>query len=211
MNSETRMNTCPRDPSGQSHGRQSGFSRIEVMVALVVCSIGLLGLAKMESLALSSEDVSGNRTIAAIEAASLASMMHANRGYWASTSVTAGATVTWSGTAVVVSDPTLALVAPCLTPAAGACSPAQIAAYDVQNWGGQTTTQGTTTNVGLASLIPGYTATITCTPTVTVSPVTCIITIQWPENAVAANTQQQSNLTALALATNPSYTLNVEP
>ena len=37
---------------------QSGFSLIEVMVALVVCSIGLLGLAKMESLAIASQDVS---------------------------------------------------------------------------------------------------------------------------------------------------------
>ena len=78
--------------------RQAGFSLIEVMVALVVCSIGLLGLAKMESLALSSEDLSGNRTIAAIEASSLAAMMHADRGYWATSAATAlaGSPPTWT-------------------------------------------------------------------------------------------------------------------
>lgn len=183
--------------------RQAGFSLIEVMVALVVCSIGLLGLAKMESLALSSEDVSGNRTIAAIEASSLAAMMHADRGYWATSSATAGATITWNGTALVISDPNLATVQTCTTPAAGACSTQQIAAYDVQNWAGTATT-------GLVALMPGFTATITCTPTASQTPVTCIITISWPENAVAANAQQ-TNLAALQAATNPSYTLNVEP
>jgi type IV pilus assembly protein PilV len=184
--------------------RQAGFSLIEVMVALVVCSIGLLGLAKMESLALSSEDLSGNRTIAAIEASSLAAMMHADRGYWATSAATALATISWNGTALVISDPNLATAQTCTTPAAGACSTQQIAAYDVQNWAGTTATSG------LAALIPGYTATITCTPTATQSPVTCIITISWPENAVAANSQQ-TNLAALQTATSPSYTLNVEP
>jgi type IV pilus assembly protein PilV len=190
-------------PTGGSP-RQAGFSLIEVMVALVVCSIGLLGLAKMESLALSSEDVSGNRTIAAIEASSLAAMMHADRGYWATSSATAGATITWNGTALVISDPNLATVQTCTTPAAGACSTQQIAAYDVQNWAGTTATSG------LTALMPGFTATITCTPTATQTPVTCIITISWPENTVAANSQQ-TNLAALQAATNPSYTLNVEP
>lgn len=183
---------------------QSGFSLIEVMVALVVCSIGLLGLAKMESLAISSEDVSGNRTIAAIEASSLASMMHADRGYWASSSATSGANISWNGTALVITDATLAAVQACTTPAAGACSTAQIAAYDVQNWAGTSTSQG------LVALMPGFLANITCTPTVTTTPVTCLITISWPENTVAANSQQ-TDLAQLAAATNPSYQLNVEP
>lgn len=182
---------------------QAGFSLIEVMVALVVCSIGLLGLAKMESLSLASEDVSGTRTIAAMQASSLAAMMHADRGYWGSSSVTASAIVTGgllttNGlTAYSVSDATLNYGGTaCTTPGSTSCTPTQMAAYDLYNWGG-----------GLQVLLPAYQATITCTPTVTAAPVTCTITITWAENAVAANSQQ----TAINTLASPSYTLNVEP
>ena len=44
---------------------------------------GLLGLAKMEALAISSTSVASSRSLAAIEASSLAAAMHANPGYWA--------------------------------------------------------------------------------------------------------------------------------
>jgi type IV pilus assembly protein PilV len=161
--------------------RQSGFSLVEVMVALVVCSIGLLGLAKMESLALASEDVSGTRTIAAIQASSLAAMMHADRGYWGSSSVTASAVATGGLTTYNVTDTNLAYGGtPCTT--AGTCTtPLQMAAYDLYNWGS-----------GLQTLLPGYQATITCTPAVAAAPVTC-------------------NISNLTTNVSPSYTLNVEP
>jgi type IV pilus assembly protein PilV len=179
--------------------RQSGFSLIEVMVALVVCSIGLLGLAKMESLALASEDVSGTRTIAAIQASSLAAMMHADRGYWGSSTVTASAVVTGGLTTYNVTDTNLNYGGtPCTT--AGTCTtPVQLAAYDLYNWGS-----------GLQTLLPGYQATMTCTPAVAAAPVTCTITIVWVENAVAANAQQ-TNISNLTTNVSPSYTLNVEP
>jgi len=181
--------------------RQSGFSLIEVMVALVVCSIGLLGLAKMESLALASEDVSGTRTIAAMQASSLAATMHADRGYWGGASVTASAVVTWVSGAVNITDTTLATAATCTTSGSSSCTPVQMAAYDLQNWG-----------TALQPLLPGYTATIACLPAVATAPVTCTITINWVENAVAANAQQ-TNITAITGSTSgaPSYTLNVEP
>jgi type IV pilus assembly protein PilV len=178
----------------------AGFSLIEVMVALVVCSIGLLGLAKMESLALASEDVSGTRTIAAMQASSLAAMMHADRGYWGSSSVTASAVVTWVNGAINITDTTLGAAATCNV-SGTPCTPTQMAAYDLQNWG-----------TALQPLLPGYTATILCTPAVTAAPVTCTITINWVENAVAANAQQTniSNITS-STSGSPSYTLNVEP
>ncbi|MGH8302669.1 MAG: type IV pilus modification PilV family protein, partial [Steroidobacteraceae bacterium] len=58
------------------HRRSRGFSLIEVLVALIVLSVGLLGIAKMEALALASNAVAGRRALAAIEAASLADSMH---------------------------------------------------------------------------------------------------------------------------------------
>lgn len=187
---------------GTAVGRpQSGFSLIEVLVALVVCSIGLLGLAKMESLALASEDVSGTRTIAAVQASSLAAMMHADRGYWGSSSVTASAVVTGGLTAYNVTDTNLAYGGTACNTVGACTTPIQMAAYDLYTWGS-----------GLQLLLPGYQATITCTPAVTAAPVTCTITINWVENAVAANAQQ-TNISNIATSASgsPSYTLNVEP
>ena len=61
------MNICSsvrpaRLPTRRSARRRSrGFSLVEILVALIVSSIGLLGLAKMEALALASTDVAGTR------------------------------------------------------------------------------------------------------------------------------------------------------
>src|ERR1700678_4179404 len=68
--------------AGRRSRRSEGFSLVEVMVALVVCCVGLLGLAKMEALSISSTGIAGARSLAAIEASSLAAAMHADRGYW---------------------------------------------------------------------------------------------------------------------------------
>jgi type IV pilus assembly protein PilV len=178
-----------------------GFSLVEVMVALVVCSIGLLGLAKMESLALVSTNVGGARSIAAIQASSLAAAMHANRGYWAAGTAPAAVTVTIASGVVTITDPTntLSTVGPaCLAPGAAACTANQMAAYDLQNWA-----------TALETLMPVSFVTISCTIT-TATPVTCTIQIQWAENAVALNQQQQAANTLSTLGL-PTYVLYVEP
>ena len=53
-----------------------GFSLVEVMVAVIVICVGLLGIAKMQALALSNTTTSRLRALAAIEAAGLASAMN---------------------------------------------------------------------------------------------------------------------------------------
>jgi type IV pilus assembly protein PilV len=177
-----------------------GFSLVEVMVALVVCAIGLLGLAKMESLAVSSTSVAAARSIAAIQASSLAAAMHANKGYWASGTAPASTTVTVNNNpnTVVISDPVLNSSPPnsCSIPGTNSCTSDQMAAFDVQNWA-----------TSLQTLLPGSFSTITCTTT-TATPVTCTIQIQWTENAVAANAQQNFNLNPLQT---PTYVLYVQP
>lgn len=163
-----------------------GFSLVEVMVALVVCSIGLLGLAKLESLALSSTGVASGRALASLEASSLAAAMHANPGYWAAGFAPATTTVSAANN--------FSAAAPCLTAGAGSCIPSAMAAYDLQQWA-----------IALQALLPGYYATITCSTAA--FPVTCTIQIQWVENAVAANAQQ-TNMAGMQL---PTYVLYVQP
>jgi type IV pilus assembly protein PilV len=167
--------------------RASGFSLLEVLVALVVLSVGLLGIAKMQALGLSSTTVAGKRALAALEADSLAATMHENRAYW-STGAAVG-TQTFTG---VVNG-----AASCLQGvAAGPCTPAQLAAYDLQVWA-----------LNLNQLLPNYVATVNCQN----NPVTCLVTITWTEKTLAISTNGQASAATAGGTNTPDYTLFVEP
>src|ERR1700756_1191655 len=104
--------------------KSRGFSLIEVMVALIIISVGLLGIAKMQALALASTGTARLRALASIEAASLASIMHSDRAYWAA----GPASVTVTGTKIF--DTNLALVHSCTGAGTSrpspACTPVQM-------------------------------------------------------------------------------------
>src|ERR1700722_11762631 len=95
--SPAKRRHCPAAPAASSRG----FSLIEVMIAVLVVSLGLLGVAKLEAVSYSSTTVANKRSLAAFEAASLAATMHVNRGYWTNTDP-AGANITLQGTAFTV-------------------------------------------------------------------------------------------------------------
>ena len=59
-----------------------GFSLVEMLVALLVISIGLLGIAKMQALALSNTSGGRIRALAAIEAGDWPRRSPPNRNYW---------------------------------------------------------------------------------------------------------------------------------
>lgn len=201
LNTQHMSGRIIRGRVGSRVRRCRGFTLVEVMVALVVSAIGLLGLAKMESLALTSTNVAGARSIAALQASSLAAAMHANRGYWGAGTAPAAVTASISGGVITINDPTGILSAvggpQCMLPNVGAtaCNASQMAAFDFQNW-----------TAALQALLPSSLTTISCTTT-TATPVTCTIQIQWSENAVAMN-QQQTQINTLAA---PTYVLYVEP
>lgn len=187
----------------------AGFSLVEVMVAVIIIAIGMLGIAKLHALTIASTSTARLRSLAAIEAASLASAMHSDRAYWA----TAGnppATVTISGTTITASDAALSNKAtPCTSEAGGArpfCDGPHLAAYDLQTWAAT-----------LAELLPNDTAKIVCSasvigaPSPTPAPVFCTIQIGWTESTVAANSQEAAQAGAPAPFQTPSYVLYVEP
>jgi type IV pilus assembly protein PilV len=184
------------------------------MVALVVICVGLLGIAKLQALALSNTGTARLRSLAALEAASLAAAMHSNRQYWANTPPT---TVTVTPNAapapptIVSSDAAMgaaatadlgaafpALPQTCIGNAAsGAVCPAvNLAAFDVAWW-----------LTSLNNLLPNPGATINCS---NAAPAACTIQITWTENAVAVNAQQSNAPNAQQFQT-PTYTLYVEP
>jgi type IV pilus assembly protein PilV len=173
-----------------------GFSLIEVLVALVIIGVGMLGIAKIQALAYSSTATASLRSLAAIEASSLAAAMRANQNYWTTAAAAAPQTISISGAAVTAStDGTLVgTTASCGAAVFG--SSALLAAYDLQCWA-----------QSLNTLLPGATATVICSPNVTATyPVGCSIQVTWLERYTGINVQSQGTTMA-----SPVYTLYVEP
>jgi type IV pilus assembly protein PilV len=203
--------------------RVRGFSLVEVMVALIVVCVGLLGIAKMQALSLSNMTTSRQRSLAAFEAAGLAGAMHSNRAYWAATpanyaiivnpvaaqpvSAVLDPALTAAATADYLGGPGAANGAPglnaCVGSAAGLveCTPVNLAAYDMARW-----------TASLAGLLPNPTATISCPNNVVGNfPSNCTIQISWTEKAVSMNQQEAAQAPVASQFATPTYLLYVEP
>lgn len=180
--------------------RLGGFSLIEVMVAVIIIAVGMLGIAKMQALGLSTTESSGVRSLVAIEAASLASTMHANRDYWVANPPPPSFTVDVApGTTPVITDPTMTLnVTPTPCESTTPCTPALLAAYDVQQWG-----------VALTQVVPAARATVSCNNTAV--PLSCTIQVQWAENVTSTNNTTAATSSGANVLNSPVYTLYVEP
>lgn len=192
--------------------RQAGFSLVEVMVAVLVISIGLLGIAKMQALALSTTGSSRLRALAALEAASLASIIRNDRSYW-STKPTAGndLTVTIVGSTVQsspkTSDSNLVTIANCASPAV--CTTAvTMAAYDLQQWASDFNTVMTNGNLNGSQGQAIITCTLPTGGSLPANPVTCDIQLTWAENLVNANSSEGAGAASL---TSTQYSIVVQP
>jgi type IV pilus assembly protein PilV len=175
-------------PDGQPPA-QRGFGLIEVLIAVLVVAVGLLGFAKMQALAVGSTRNSGTRAIVAMQTSALAAAMRANQAYWAAGLAPASFTVSGS----TLSNSTLnGLTTNCTT---GVCTPAQMAAFDLKNWG-----------ASLTAMFPASGGTVSCS-TVVGSPVTCTITVSWSEKTIALNAATASGTATGTL----NYTLLVQP
>jgi type IV pilus assembly protein PilV len=182
--------------------QHSGFTLIEVMVSLIIIGVGMLGIAKIQALAYASTGTASLRSLAALEASSLAAAMRANRNYWSVTAATVSQTITITGANVTAStDPLLLIAYNCALGGGNApCTAPQLAAYDVQQWA-----------ANLNPLLPSATATIFCEAPVPAgyplgSPIDCTVQLNWAERTVGINVQSDGNA---MLA--PTYTLYVEP
>lgn len=114
-------------------GGESGFSMMEILVTIVVLSIGLLGLAGLQVSGLRNNQSAYYRTVAMQQAYNVADRIRANAA-----GASAGDYDSISGTAT---DPG------CISTG---CTPAQMAQYDQYRW-----------NTDNAALLPSGTGTVT--------------------------------------------------
>lgn len=200
LNCPSLMNSPRRHQRPVRRTVARGFTLLEVLVAILVVAIGLLGLAKMQALAVSNTQVSSTRSLIALQASSLGAAMQGNKGYWAAgvapaSFSTQGSTVT---DATGVLTQTIATCFSASVPTTPVCTPAQLAAYDLQTWARN-----------MAAQFPSYAANFACN-SVAGAPVSCTITITWSEKYVALNRTTAAASGAAQTATQ-SYTLYVAP
>lgn len=150
-------------------GAEGGFTMIEVLVALVVLAIGLLGIAALYLDSLRAGRTAIYRTQAVNMAADLADRIRANRqGVLAYVSAFADAHVADAN---------------CEDPAAG-CTPAEMAGTDLARW-----------KDTLEAQLPGGEGEVQVTaPAVAGDPGNYVITVRWTEVGEAAPVQYQLRL-----------------
>lgn len=111
---------------------QSGFTLLEILITILIMTIGLLGLAGLQVVALRSNNTSYLRSQAVIQAYDMADRMRANLP-----GVVAGAYNAISGTPTAQDCES------------STCTPAQMATYDARQW-----------NIANAALFPSGQGTV---------------------------------------------------
>jgi type IV pilus assembly protein PilV len=171
--------------------RPGGFALFEVLVSLVLVAVGLLGVAKMQVLALKGTQNSGKRTLVALSAASLGAVLHGNKAYWNS-GMAKDVSVTIANGKAVITGVGAEPASQCAS-ATSKCSAAELAAHDVRTWADN-----------LLSQVPGFSgATIALRNTP--APVAATISVNWTEAYAAGNT------VGVQAPSEQSYTLYVQP
>jgi type IV pilus assembly protein PilV len=140
--------------------KESGFSMVEVLVALVVLAIGLLGIAALYLSSLQSGRTAIYRTQAITLAADLADRIRMNRSAQAA-----------YGTLFADAE---AVVGSCST--TGGCSDADLASTDLANWKNQIVQQ----------LPNGEGQVVVTAPVGAGEPATYVVTVRWAEVGEAA-------------------------
>ena len=136
---------------------QRGFTLIEALVAFLILSVGMLGIASLQTVSLRSGQTASLRTVAVIKAGEILDRIRANPSQVNNYAVAEGALGTNNGCNTGVSI----------------CSPADMAADDIYTW-----------KSDLKAALPatGTTAKVEVTPPVAGSSLSAVtVTINWEE------------------------------
>jgi type IV pilus assembly protein PilV len=137
-----------------------GFTLVEVLIALVVLAIGMLGIAALLLNGLQSSRIASLRTQAVLLAADMGDRIRANRTGGASYALAQGTTLSTPGKACT---------------SAGQCVASEIAAVDLYAW-----------QQSVLRALPGATTAITVAPVGALSSNVYTITISWTQSGDSA-------------------------
>lgn len=73
------MNLFPRSRPARARARQRGASLLEVLIAVLVLAVGMLGMAALQAVTLKNTDSAAQRSAAVIQSYAMLDMMRANR------------------------------------------------------------------------------------------------------------------------------------
>ena len=153
----------------QAHSSQRGFTLLEVLIAIVVLSFGLLGLAGIQAVGIKNTTDANLRTLAIQQAYDMADRIRAN-----TVGTTAGAYD--NITATIPSDPG------CIT---SGCSATQLRDYDQRLW-----------NTNNAGMLPSGKGTVNAVALTAIPNKQYLITVMWDEARTGATgTGCSTNLT----------------
>ncbi len=149
---------------------RNGFTSVEALVAFLILSVGMLGIASLQTISLRSSQTASLRTVAAIKAGEILERIRANPSEVNSYAVAADATGTYKGCNSGINK----------------CAPADMAADDIFAW-----------KKSLTEALPDnaeVTASIVVAPRAAGSALFDVtVTINWEEPAVKSkNIQTQS-------------------
>jgi len=167
--------------SRRSQSSQRGFSMLEVLIAVLVFSLGIIGLAGLLIFAIQSNHVAYLRTQATFLAHNMADRMSANpAGLWGN-----GGNSFYNG-----SYPVSASTASC----AAGCNPQQLADYDKAQWSTQLTTFLPNAHGNINCITSGIAYTPNAAQIDMRPPYagTCTMTLTWNEAGSAGGANQAS-------------------
>ena len=177
-----------------------GFTLIELLITLVVVSVGLLGVAKMQAAAIAETGVARTRSLMTFQAEALAAAMRSNKGFWQSATAYSESHTISAGGAVSLGNTVQPSTTDHTCNSTAACTPANVAYDDLRTWG-----------VAYGQQFPTATGTIACAGSAA-APVSCDITLSWTEHSVAVNRTTAAAATASGVAQNTStMVLHVQP
>ena len=110
---------------------QSGFSLIEVLIAIIILSIGMLGAVGMQAAALKSNKEARNQATATTFGRELAEKMRGNKAIAITTTTSINP---YLFDATLSSTPAVATPSPNCADSSISCTAAQIASWDVADW-----------------------------------------------------------------------------
>jgi len=174
-----------------------GFTLIEVLIAMLIASIAVIGLVGMQAMAVASTQGARVRTLVTLQANSMAASMQGNTAFW--TAGIAPDSFTLMGTVITDASGRLNTSRNCVFTAISIppCSPAEVAGFDVQKWA-----------ASMSRMVPGFASTLHCAGSAT-TPFSCVLNIGWDEHYATRGTQAEAD--SAATAGRRTYTLYIAP